>query len=317
MTAPLRSILIAAAVLALAAGSAQAMARLKSNVTVDSAVLTVGDLFADAGAAAGREIGPAPAPGQSAVYQLRHLVSIAQANGLDWRPDADDIGVRVSRVGGDMPEAQVLALITAALHERGLDGRLEITLANRTSGVPAPRGSGGLPRVTSLDLDRRSSRFSARLAIPGVDQFPVVYGRVETVLELPVPVRTIPRGATIGAKDVEPREIRFSGAPNNVVSDDAQLVGMAARRVLRAGQPVRANELTAPIMVAKGSLVTLALHAPGIALSSTARALEDGARGDSIRLMNVRSKRTVEGTVVSPELVEVQLRRQIAASASR
>ena len=43
-----------------------------------------------------------------------------------------------------------------------------------------------------------------------------------------------------------------------------QLAGKQARRFLRVGEPVRAADVRAPILVTKGSTVTMTFHAPGI-----------------------------------------------------
>ncbi len=43
-----------------------------------------------------------------------------------------------------------------------------------------------------------------------------------------------------------------------------QLDGKQARRFLHVGEPVRATDVRAPILVTKGSTVTMTFRAPGI-----------------------------------------------------
>lgn len=52
--------------------------------------------------------------------------------------------------------------------------------------------------------------------------------------------------------------------------------------------------------VRRGESVTLQYAAPGLSLSMRARALEDGAVGDSVRFLNTSSNRTVEAIVTGP-----------------
>ena len=52
--------------------------------------------------------------------------------------------------------------------------------------------------------------------------------------------------------------------------------------------------------VRRGDAVTLAYQAPGLTLSTRARALEDGAIGQSVRLVNLTSNRTIDAIVTGP-----------------
>lgn len=52
--------------------------------------------------------------------------------------------------------------------------------------------------------------------------------------------------------------------------------------------------------VRRGETVTLVYEAPGMSLSMRARALEDGAVGQSVRLLNTSSNRTVDAVVTGP-----------------
>jgi hypothetical protein len=52
--------------------------------------------------------------------------------------------------------------------------------------------------------------------------------------------------------------------------------------------------------VRRGETVTLVYAAPGLALNMRARALEDGAVGDSIRFLNTASNRQIDAVVTGP-----------------
>jgi flagella basal body P-ring formation protein FlgA len=80
---------------------------------------------------------------------------------------------------------------------------------------------------------------------------------------------------------------------------------MEAKRPLQADLPLHAGDVREPIVVAKGSLVTLVVQSPTMTLTSKGRAMENGARGESIRVQNTQSKIVVEGEVVSSGTVRV------------
>jgi flagellar basal body P-ring formation protein FlgA len=108
-----------------------------------------------------------------------------------------------------------------------------------------------------------------------------------------------------------------SEAGTDVAGDAARVTGMALRRAMRAGQVLRQADLMRPELVQRNENVTLVFEAPGIMLTSRAKALETGAEGDLISVVNVQSKRTVQGTVTGPSTVTVMsMKPRIAAAAS-
>jgi flagella basal body P-ring formation protein FlgA len=52
--------------------------------------------------------------------------------------------------------------------------------------------------------------------------------------------------------------------------------------------------------VRRGDTVTLVYQAPGMSLTMRTRALEDGALGQSVRLLNTASNRTIDAVVTGP-----------------
>jgi flagella basal body P-ring formation protein FlgA len=75
---------------------------------------------------------------------------------------------------------------------------------------------------------------------------------------------------------------------------------------------VREGDVRPPTLVTRNATVTIILQTGTLQLSAQGRATEDGARGDTIRIVNTQSNRTIEATVVAPDTVLVQLGRPLA-----
>lgn len=79
--------------------------------------------------------------------------------------------------------------------------------------------------------------------------------------------------------------------------------GVAQVQVVRPGgmratlPPAGGGRSIADAAIRRGETVTLVYAAPGISLSMRARALEDGAVGDSISFLNVGSNRQIDAVV--------------------
>lgn len=70
---------------------------------------------------------------------------------------------------------------------------------------------------------------------------------------------------------------------------------------MRATLPPTAGGRTmADAAIRRGEQVTLVYQVPGVALSMRARALEDAAIGQNVRLLNTSSNRTIDAVVTGP-----------------
>jgi flagella basal body P-ring formation protein FlgA len=122
---------------------------------------------------------------------------------------------------------------------------------------------------------------------------------------VPVLAQPVGRGEIIREEAVILQEMKRSPAGIDYITDGQVLVGMAAKRPLRAGVPLRGSDITQPKLVAKGDLVTIAFVAPGLSLSVRGKALEDGVQGQAIRVLNTQTNRTFDGAVAATGYVLV------------
>jgi flagella basal body P-ring formation protein FlgA len=102
---------------------------------------------------------------------------------------------------------------------------------------------------------------------------------------------------------VQPADLvwgKAAAAPSDAPHDPDAVIGMAARRPLRAGAPIAARDVSAPEVVKANDLVTVTYDNGGVSLALQAKALTGGAVGDTINVQNVTSKKTVQAVVVAP-----------------
>ena len=164
--------------------------------------------------------------------------------------------------------------------------------------------------VLGLDYNRRSGRFTAMLAAPANDpdaKLVQVSGRVQSVDQIPVLRNRIVPGETIGKGDIDWVDVRGQVA-SNMITDANDLIGQSPKRPLMPGVAIRSGDIGKPEQVLKGATVTMNVISPGMVLSASGRAIGGGSTGDTIQVMNLQTKRTIEATVVGPNRVEVSSR---------
>jgi flagella basal body P-ring formation protein FlgA len=129
-------------------------------------------------------------------------------------------------------------------------------------------------------------------------------GTVTETVEAATLTRSLRAGEVIKISDVtverRPKtEIRGDGMAAGLA------VGLAARVALRNGQALRADDLIKPQVVQRNEAVTITYEVPGIMLTVRGKALEAGAVGDVVGVLNIQSNRTVQATVLAPGRVSI------------
>jgi len=122
-------------------------------------------------------------------------------------------------------------------------------------------------------------------------------GAIADGVRIVVPARNIARGEVISDSDLNYATVPAGGSFPDVATSLGQLEGKQARRFLHVGEPVQAGDVRAPVLVAKGSLVTVTFHAPGITLTAVGKAMSEGGLNESVTVLNPVSYRQITATV--------------------
>ena len=108
---------------------------------------------------------------------------------------------------------------------------------------------------------------------------------------------------TLSDTDVTLERRDVSNIPDPVGTLDA-VAGQSSRRSLRAGEILRASQLTAPIAVKRGDQVIMQAQHDGIEVSMAGEALDAGARGAVVRVRNSASGQIVRMRVLGAGAVQ-------------
>ena len=218
---------VALAALALAAPAfAATPVTLKAEMIDADGVVTLGEIFAGAGAAGSTPV--ASRSGASVMLNANAVRAAAARAGLDWA-NAEGLQQIVVRGG-----------------------------ASAAPGVAAARGN--------VDVLTWARSISAGEVIQPQD---LVWGKA-------------------------------AAAPAGSPNDPDAVIGLAARRPLRAGAAVGGADVSAVQVVKANDLVTLVFENGGVSLSLQAKAMSAGAVGETISVQNVTSKKVVQAVVTGP-----------------
>ncbi|TNE28647.1 MAG: flagellar basal body P-ring formation protein FlgA [Alphaproteobacteria bacterium] len=279
----------------------------QNEVRLSGDVLTLGDVFQDVKDNTGHVLAPAPAPGKTIILTSSDLQRIADAFHISWQPDSSYTRLIIRRDAAPVPPAKISEALKKKLASIVGGSSYEIALDKRfgeiyVSGTAEPEIS-----VTNMDVSPAGGRFAANLALttPELTKNVNVTGMAHRVLEVPVLNRRLRNGDVIAAGDIEFIRMRADNVAESAILDPEKLIGQTPRRVLDAMETVLPDSIAAPLAVKKGEYVTLFLTQGGLHLTARGKALENGAAGDVVRVVNTASSRIIEGEVVGAQSVRV------------
>jgi flagella basal body P-ring formation protein FlgA len=286
---------------------------LRAQAAVAGEIVRIGDLIDNAGAVADVPIFRAPDLGQTGSVSAARVIEAVRTHqivGLDTRGLAE---VAVTRLSRAITPADIEARILRALASQSgaADANnLAVTFDNEVRTLHVEPGAEAELRVARLAFEPRNGRFDVTFELPGsvvaARKVALRYtGSLTETFEAMVPVRALAQGEVIKPADLVAARRPKGEFGANAVTSTTQAVGFAARRALRAGQVLRDGDLQRPELVARNETVTITHEVPGIVLTIRGQAQEAGALGDTINVLNVQSKRTIQATVTGPGRVSV------------
>ncbi len=291
---------------------------LRSVAEVDRAAIRLSDVFANLPEGIDRDIAVAPAPGKSVTYNTSVLTRLAAQYRLDWQPQSLGDRSVLTRAATRITQDMIRTAVVAELAKRDVKGKIEVAFDNRTLEVNLPTGQAPDFALNNFDYDAPNRRFRAEL-MADAGTSPVVMpvmGRVTVKRDVPVLVRRLEAGTTVGESDLDWLTLTDDRVTGDVVTDAAQLIGRELRHPVAEGQPLRDRDVMLPRLVTRGGLVTLKIETPVMLITAQGRSLQDGGEGDVVRVTNTQSNRVVEGTVEATGVVRIHTAQKMANAGS-
>ncbi|HZZ27965.1 MAG TPA: flagellar basal body P-ring formation chaperone FlgA [Pirellulales bacterium] len=158
-------------------------------------------------------------------------------------------------------------------------------------------GQAPWPGKQSFEVEVRSDKGPTTFSVAATVTLPAM---------VVVTTKDVPCGAIIQADDVALQRLN----PGAEAADGAfatldEVVGREAILAIAPGQVLDPQYVRTPVLVKRGSIVTVYVMAPGIKIRTTGRAREDGSRGQLITVEAVLDRKTFFSRVTGIDQVVV------------
>lgn len=300
-----------AGIVTLIAGTQSALAASPKSISiVRGDMLTLGDVFDGAGQNADYILGAAPQPGTDMVLDARTLYRIAAALKLDWKPSSAAEQVIIRRAATVISQSDIERTVHDALAEQpGLNGKFSMHINGGLQNMVLPEGMSQSVEVASVNFNPTRDMFEVALVAPSIKK-PLkrlnISGTIERTTAIPVLKNSLRNGDVINAHDLDWIDIPARNVQAGMLLDEKDVLGMTPRRIVMAGKPLSTNDLEQPKLVERGDTVMITFMDGPLILSTKGTAMQDGARGDVIRVTNINSNKTLDAHVTGSREVAVQ-----------
>ena len=120
-----------------------------------------------------------------------------------------------------------------------------------------------------------------------------------------VAARNIPAGTYLTDADLEVREVRLDNLRRGALTHADDAVGKKARRGIRTGEEITRGALEVDPDIEANAIINLVITGEGFIISARGKALEDGFKGDLVRVITLGNRKVLEGVIIDSKTVEI------------
>ncbi|HHD63006.1 MAG TPA: flagellar basal body P-ring formation protein FlgA [Desulfobulbaceae bacterium] len=290
--------------------------QLHEQVQVSTPFIRLGDIASiapkgrEAKKWAEQRISRSPEPGKSKILQSASLIAslrhIKNAENIHWNGAEH---VTVSRRGIEISKEKIKRIIAEFIGKnlkKLPDADVRFTLVRAPEIIILPAGKLSYTVMPSRHGILSSSSFSIIFKVDGKTvKNCTVRGKLEAMAEVAAAAVNVRKGSIITADQIELIRQDISKLDTPYPSID-QVVGLLAKRTIRAGRAFDSHNVEPPPVIKKGEPVKIIADRGALQITTNGVAIMDGRPGDFIRVKNIRSNRLVYCRVDAPGIVSVE-----------
>ncbi len=259
---------------------------------------------------AATRIASSPEPGKertlkaaSIIESLRHAKHAAE---IKWGGADSVIVTRKSQVITQQQMKQIVAQYIGRNLQKLPDAEIRFTSVRAPENIVLPTGKLTYTIRSSRPTIIGSSSFNILFKVDGKNvRNCTVRGKLEALAAVATAAVNIRRGSIITPDKVEMVRQDISRLDTPYFSMDSVL-GLQAKRTIRAGRPLGSMNVAPPPVVRKGEPVKIIASRGALQISTKGIATMDGRPGDFIRVKNISSSKLVYCKVDAPGIVSVE-----------
>lgn len=205
-------------------------------------------------------------------------------------------------------QSDVEAEVAAALETLGVGEAITVSMKGPSQSTLFKHHGTVSLNLENVDYDARRLTWDAEAQIlshGNILRRLAVSGSYEMMIQAPVLTRNLRHGQIITKRDIIIESFPSKHITQNTALNADELIGLAPRRNLTAGRPISRDQVEAPLLIKRGAAIQMYYTTPYMEIKAMGEALENGAKGQTIRARNSESGLTVRGVVESSNEIRI------------
>lgn len=276
--------------------------KLKENHDVHREFLTLSDFFEGISSDKDQDILEAPNKGDHKHYAHAWVQQLAQNFGLIWKPEHTK-GITLSRTEDFTTKINVQESIQAYIeqnHPEKLAQDVGILIEGGIQMIAVKQQMVDNPIVNFAWTNDKMFIVTFNTG----NQEKKIRGSLTKMVYVPVLNKQRQMGCAIEKSDIEYKLFPAQKVTSYVIQDEKELIGKTLRRHnVKEGEILGVHDVINPVVMKRGDLVTMKVETATVVISTRGKAQSNAAIGQSVQVMNLDSKRLIEGVVKDAQTV--------------
>ena len=132
-----------------------------------------------------------------------------------------------------------------------------------------------------------------------------IVAKLKIVQPVAISNRSIQKNEMITESDIRWENREITAFVKDAILDKREIIGQKSGRIIRPNSVITGSLLGKRLLVQRGAIALLVAQLKGIKATSTVKALASGSYGDTVRAMNLRSKKIISAVVTGKNTLEV------------
>ncbi|TAH37569.1 MAG: flagellar basal body P-ring formation protein FlgA [Alphaproteobacteria bacterium] len=202
-------------------------------------------------------------------------------------------------------DAELIAAVKAAALDQGYGSNVQVRVSRNGKNLISMSANDQII-LDNLEINKAAQSFTVEASLSDSPKQRINFaGRIISMISVPVLSTQRNAGETIEDADIAFVDMEQASLGNSAITNVEQLVGKTAKRLIASGSVIRTGMVSAPIVVRKNDLITMLYQTEYLTISHQARALNDGAMGDTIRALNTQTNKILDAVVTGSDQATV------------
>lgn len=251
-------------------------------------------------------------PGSKLTLNISYIKSIAKQQGIStesliWN-SPDNIVIQTRSKVASSDEIQIAAEKFVKQMVGDLSATVNIYPTNEIRAIVLPNGDVNI-KVASLSRHPINGNYSLRFTffVDGREcEKRLIPFKAEVISEVVVASKQIEMGKVLAEDDLITAS-KDIGLSSNVFCEKDKLIGKRAKRMISQDSFITSDMVEQPPIIKLGDLITIVVESASLKITAQGKAMENGIKGQVIRVINASSLRELQAQVVDANTVRVSL----------